>query len=72
MAATPGLRSTNLVFPVLHLSVLPFSHDCSIDQMLEGWKSVVHQLVVKGINQASQKAVLPLSICIDILGYPSQ
>jgi hypothetical protein len=32
--ATPGLRSTNLAFPVFHLSALPFSHDRSIDQML--------------------------------------
>jgi hypothetical protein len=66
MAATPGLRSTNLAFPVLHLSTLPFNRDCSIDQMLEGGESVVHQLIVKGINQTSQKVVLPLSICIDI------
>jgi hypothetical protein len=49
-AATPSLRSTNLVFPVLHLPTLPFSHDCSVDQMLEGGKSVVHQLIMEGIN----------------------
>jgi hypothetical protein len=66
-AATPGLRSTNLAFPILHLLSLPFSHYDSIDQMLEGRESVVHQLIVKGINQTSQKAVLPLSIHIDIL-----
>jgi hypothetical protein len=52
-AATPGLRSTNLAFPVLHLSALPFSHYGSVDQMLESGESVVHQLVVKGINQTS-------------------
>jgi hypothetical protein len=68
MAATPSLRSANLVFPVLHLPALPFDHDCSIDQMLEGRESLVHQLVVKGVNQISQKTVLPLSIYIDILG----
>jgi hypothetical protein len=28
---TPGLRSTNLVFPVLHLPALPLGHDCSVD-----------------------------------------
>jgi hypothetical protein len=44
------MRSTNLAFPVLHLPTLPFSHDCSVNQMLEGRESVVHQLVVKGIN----------------------
>jgi hypothetical protein len=66
MTATPGMRSTNLAFLVLHLPTLPFSHDCSVDQMLEGRESVVHQLVVEGINQSSQKAVLPLSIRVDI------
>jgi hypothetical protein len=25
--ATPGLRSTNLALPILHLPTLPFSHD---------------------------------------------
>jgi hypothetical protein len=65
-AATPGLRSTNLVFPIIHLPALPFNHDCSVDQVQEGRERVVHQLVVKGINQTSQETVLPLSICIDI------
>jgi hypothetical protein len=67
MAATPNLRSTNLVFPVLHLPMLPFYHDCSIYQMLEGREGVVHQLIVEGINQSSQEAVLSLGICVDIL-----
>jgi hypothetical protein len=49
-AATPGLRSTNIVFLVLHLPTLPFSHYGSVEQMLEGRESVVHQLVVKGVN----------------------
>jgi hypothetical protein len=66
MAATPNLRSTNLVFPVLHLPTLPFCHDCSVYQMLEGRESVIHQLIVEGINQSSQKSVLPLSIRVDI------
>jgi hypothetical protein len=56
LAATLGLRSTNLAFLVLHLLALPLSHYGSVNQMLEGRESVVHQLV------------LPLSICIDILG----
>jgi hypothetical protein len=51
--ATPGLRFTNFVFHVLHFPTLPFSLDCSVDQMLEGGESVVHQLVVKGVNQTS-------------------
>jgi hypothetical protein len=53
MTATPSLRSTNLAFPVLHLPTLPFSHDCPVNQMLEGGESVVHELVVEGINQSS-------------------
>jgi hypothetical protein len=66
MAATLDLRSTNLAFPVLHLPTLPFSHNGSIDQMLKDRESVVHQLVVEGINKSSQKTVLPLVIHIDI------
>jgi hypothetical protein len=34
--------------------------------MLEGREGVVHQLIVEGINQSSQKVVLPLSIRVDI------
>jgi hypothetical protein len=64
--ATPDLRSTDLVLPILHLPMLPFSHDCSVYQMLEGGESVVHELVMEGINQSSQKAVLQLGICVDV------
>jgi hypothetical protein len=46
--------------------MLPFSHNGSIDQMLEGRESMVHQVVVEGINQSSQEAVLPLGIRVDI------
>jgi hypothetical protein len=66
VAAAPGLRSTNLALPILHLSTLPFCHDCPINQVLEGGESVVHKLVVEGINQSSQKAVLPLGIRVDV------
>jgi hypothetical protein len=55
MATTPGLRSTNLVFPILHLSTLPFSHDCSVDQMLECREGVVHQLIVEGSTNPLRK-----------------
>jgi hypothetical protein len=65
-AATPGLRTTNLALPILHLPTLPFSHDCPVNQMLEGGESVVHELVVEGINQSSQKAVLPLGTRVDV------
>jgi hypothetical protein len=46
--------------------MLPLSHYASINQMLEGRVGMVHQLVVKGINQTSQKTVLSLGICVDI------
>jgi hypothetical protein len=48
--ATPGLRSTNLALPILHLPTLPFSLDCSVYQVLEGGESVIHQLIMEGIN----------------------
>jgi hypothetical protein len=47
--------------------MLPFCHDCSVYQMLEGREGVVHQLIVEGINQSSQEVVLPLGIHVDIL-----
>jgi hypothetical protein len=46
--------------------MLPFCHDCSVYQVLEGREGVVHQLIVEGINQSSQEAVLPLGIRVDI------
>jgi hypothetical protein len=46
--------------------MLLFGHDCSVDQVMEGGESVVHQLIVKGVNQTSQKTVLPLSIRVEI------
>jgi hypothetical protein len=49
------LRSTNLAFPILHLPTLPFSHDCSVDQMLEGREGVVHQLVMEGSTNPLRK-----------------
>jgi hypothetical protein len=48
--ATPGLRYSDLALPILHLPTLPFSHDCSVYQVLEGRESVVHELVMEGIN----------------------
>jgi hypothetical protein len=35
--------------------------------MLEGREGMVHQLVLKGVNQTSQESVLPLGISVDIL-----
>jgi hypothetical protein len=46
--------------------MLPFSHDCSVYQVLEGGESVVHELVMEGTNQSSQKVVLPLCIRVDV------
>jgi hypothetical protein len=55
------------MFHVLHLPTLPFCHDCSVDQMLEGRECVVHRLIMEGIDQSSQEAVLSLGIHVDIL-----
>ena len=68
MTAASSLLSTDLALLVFHLSVLPLSHYSSIDQMLKGREDMVHQLVVKEVNQTSQKHVLPLGINVDILG----
>jgi hypothetical protein len=35
--------------------------------MLEGREGMVHELIVNGVNQTSQKLVLPLGISVDIL-----
>jgi hypothetical protein len=34
--------------------------------MLEGGESVIHQLIMEGINQSSQKAVLPLGVRVNV------
>jgi hypothetical protein len=59
--------STDLALSVFHLLALPLSHD--IDQMLKGKEGMVHQLVVKRVNQTSQEHVLHLGISADILRY---
>jgi hypothetical protein len=35
--------------------------------MLEGREGVVHQLIVEGVDQSSQQAVLSLGIRVDVL-----
>jgi hypothetical protein len=49
-AATPGMWSTDLALPVLHLPTLLLSHDCSVDQVLKGGEGMIHQLIVQGID----------------------
>jgi hypothetical protein len=68
MTAAPSLRSTNLALSVFHFPALPLSHYSSINEVLKGREGMVHQLVVKGVNQTSQEHVLPLGISVDILG----
>jgi hypothetical protein len=51
--ATPGLRSTNLALLVFQLPVFSLSHYSFINQVLKGREGMVHQLVVKGVNQSS-------------------
>jgi hypothetical protein len=60
-----GLGSIHLALPIFHILTLLLSHNCPIDQVLEG---VIHQLVMQGIHQTSHEPVLPLSISVDILG----
>jgi hypothetical protein len=62
----PRLRSTNLALSIFHLFALFLSHDGSVDQVLKGGEGMIHQLVVQGINQASQETVLSLGISVDI------
>jgi hypothetical protein len=63
--AASRLRSTNLALVILHLVLLLY-HDCSIDQMLECGEGMIHQLIMQGINQASQETILPLGVYADI------
>src|SRR6187455_3577843 len=51
---------------ILHLFTLPLYHDCSVDQVLECWEGMIHQLVLQRVNQASQEMVLPLGVGVDI------
>jgi hypothetical protein len=67
-AAATSLRSSDLALLVFHLLALPLSHYGSINQVLKGREGMIHQLMVKGVNQTSQKHVLPLGINVDILG----
>jgi hypothetical protein len=66
MADASGLGPTHLALPIFHILTLLLSHNCPIDQMLEGGEGVVHQLVVQGIHQTPHEPVLPFSISVDI------
>jgi hypothetical protein len=65
--AASRLRSTYLALAILHLFALPLCHNCSVDQVLKCGEGMIHQLILQRINQASQEAILPLGICVDIL-----
>jgi sugar-specific transcriptional regulator TrmB len=60
------LWSTNLAFAILHLLTLPLYHDCSVNQVLECREDMIHQLVLKRVNQASREMVLSLGVSVDI------
>ena len=68
MTDASGLGSTHLALPIFHILTLLLSHNCPIDQVLEGWEGMIHQLVMQGIHQTSHESVLPLGISVDILG----
>jgi hypothetical protein len=46
--------------------MLPLCHDCSVNQVLERQKGMIHQLIVQRVNQAFQEMVLSLGVDVDI------
>jgi hypothetical protein len=66
--AASRLGSTDLALTILHLLTLPLCHDCSVNQVLECWEGMIHQLVLQRVNQASQEMVPPLGVGVDIFG----
>ena len=67
-AAASRLGSTDLALTIFHLLALSLCHDCSVNQVLECWEGVIHQLILQRVNQASQKTVLSLGVGVDIFG----
>jgi hypothetical protein len=65
--AASRLRPTDLALAILHLVALLLCHDCSVDQVMKCGEGMVHQLIVQGIDKASQEMILPLGVCADIL-----
>jgi hypothetical protein len=52
VTVAPRLESTHIVLPVFHLLALSFSHDCFVNQMLEGREGVINQLVMQGSTKS--------------------
>jgi hypothetical protein len=67
MIAASRLGSTDLALTILHLFTLPLCHDCPVNQVLKCREGVIHQLILKRVNQASQETVLSLDVGVDIL-----
>jgi hypothetical protein len=65
--AASRLRSTDLTLAILHLLALLLCHDRSVDQVLKCGEGMIHQMILQRVNQASQEAILPLGIYVDIL-----
>jgi hypothetical protein len=42
VTVAPRLESTHIALPVFHLLALSFSHDCFVNQMLEGREGVIN------------------------------
>jgi hypothetical protein len=64
--AASSLRSTDLTLAILHLFALPLCHDCSVNQVLKCGEGMIHQLILQRVDQASQEAILPLGVGVDI------
>jgi hypothetical protein len=64
--AASRLRSTDLALAILHLFALPLGHDHSVNQVLERWEGMIHQLILQRVNQASKEMILSLDVGVDI------
>jgi hypothetical protein len=64
--AASRLRSTDLVLVIFHLFTLPLCHDCSVNQVLECWEGMIHQLILQRVDQASHETILSLDVGVDI------
>jgi hypothetical protein len=64
--AASRLGSTDLALAILHLSTLPLCHDCSVNQVLKCREGMIHQLILKRVDQASQETILSLGVGVDI------
>jgi hypothetical protein len=66
--AASRLGSTDLALAILHLLTLPLCHDCPVNQVLKYREGMIHQLILKRVDQSSQETILSLGISVNIFG----